>query len=137
MHAQAPIQVAAALIFHAGKLLITQRRCNDHLPNLWEFPGGKVEPGETFESCLVREIREELGIEISVGALVEDLTHSYPEKTVRLRFYNCRFVSGEPRAIHCQAFKWVSREELSQYKFPAADAHLIHGLVSGELWAAD
>jgi len=134
MLASTPIQVAAALLFHDGKLLITQRRSDDHLPNLWEFPGGKVEPGETFEVCLAREIREELGIEISVGALVEDLTHTYPEKTVRLRFYNCRFISGEPRAIHCQAFKWVAREELSQYEFPAADAHLIDGLFSGALW---
>src|SRR3954470_20029386 len=80
-----PIDVAAALIFHHGELLITQRRPDDHLPNLWEFPGGKVESGETFEACLIREIREELAIEISVGDLVEDLTHSYLEKTVRLR----------------------------------------------------
>ena len=90
-----PIDVAAALIFRNGKLLITQRRPDDHLPNLWEFPGGKVEPGETFEQCLVREIREELAIEISVGQLVEDLTHTYPEKTVRLCFFNCRLISGD------------------------------------------
>ena len=130
------IDVAAALIFHNGKLLITQRRSHDHLPNLWEFPGGKLEVGETFEACLQREISEELGIEISVGDLVEDLTHAYPEKTVRLRFYVCELVQGEPRAIHCQAFRWVSREELSQFEFPAADAHLIAGLASGALWKA-
>src|ERR1041384_7980930 len=92
-----PIPVAAALIFHNGKLLITQRRPDDHLPNLWEFPGGKVEPGETFKHCLAREIREELGIEIKVGQLVEDLTHSYPDKTVRLCFFNCELLLGEPR----------------------------------------
>src|ERR1044072_8842396 len=90
-----PIDVAAALIFHDGKLLITQRRPDDHLPNLWEFPGGKVERGDTFEACLVREIREELGIEISVGKLIDDLTYAYPEKTVRLRFFDCRLISGE------------------------------------------
>jgi mutator protein MutT len=128
------IDVAAALIFHNGKLLITQRRKHDHLPNLWEFPGGKVEPGETFETCLQREIQEELGLQISVGELVEDLTHAYPEKTVRLRFYRCRLLRGEPRAIHCQAFQWVTREEIPRFKFPAADAHLIDGLVSGKLW---
>lgn len=122
------IDVAAALIFHNGKLLITQRRPDDHLPNLWEFPGGKLEPNETWEQCLRREIREELGVEIEVRELVEDLTHTYPEKTVRLRFYCCRLVSGEPQAIHVQALRWVTREELSNFKFPAADAQLLEHL---------
>ena len=124
-HPPLSINVAAALIFHNGKLLITQRRPDDHLPNLWEFPGGKVEPNETFETCLAREIQEELGIQIRVGDLVEDLTHTYPEKTVRLRFYHCRLLSGEPKAIHCQSFKWVTRAELAKNEFPAADAKLI------------
>jgi mutator protein MutT len=128
------IDVAAALIFEAGKLLITQRRANDHLPNLWEFPGGKVEVGETFEDCLKREILEELGIQIKIGKAVEEITHSYPEKTVRLKFFQCRLVSGEPRAIHCQDWKWVDAEELLQNEFPAADAKLLGRLVTGELW---
>jgi mutator protein MutT len=127
-----PIDVAAALIFERDKLLITQRRADDHLPNLWEFPGGKVEPGETFQACLVREIREELGIEISVCDLVEDLTHSYPEKTVRLRFYRCALISGEAKAIHVQDLRWVTREELKQYEFPAADAKLIARLADDD-----
>jgi mutator protein MutT len=122
------IDVAAALIFNEGKLLITQRRPDDHLPNLWEFPGGKVEPGETFAACLVREIREELGIEISVHEQIEDLTHNYPEKTVRLCFFNCRLISGVPKAIHVQDIRWVTREELRHYEFPAADAKLIDRL---------
>ena len=113
------------MIFDHGKLLITQRRPDDHLPNLWEFPGGKVEPGETFQSCLVREIREELGIEISVCDLLEDLTHSYPDKTVRLCFYRCALISGEAKPIHVQDLRWITREELKQYEFPAADAKLI------------
>ena len=124
------IPVAAALIFHQGKLLITQRRPDDHLPNLWEFPGGKVESGETFAACLVREIREELGIQISVGELVEDLTHAYPEKTVRLCFFDCRLISGEAQAIHVQDLRWITREELRHFEFPAADAKLIHRLQS-------
>lgn len=134
LNALKAIDVAAALIFHEGKLLISQRRPDDHLPNLWEFPGGKVEPGETFESCLAREIREELGVEIAVGRLVEDLIHAYPEKTVRLRFYQCRMVSGSPEAIHVQAIRWISREELTQIDFPEADAQLIERLSSGEAW---
>ena len=79
------IDVAAALVFRDGKLLITQRHADAHLGGLWEFPGGKREPDETFEACLVRELREELGIEVAVGELVESLTHAYPEKTVHLR----------------------------------------------------
>jgi mutator protein MutT len=126
------IDVAAALICKDDRLLITQRRPEDHLPNLWEFPGGKVEAGETFENCLVREIREELGIEISVGKLVEDLTHSYPEKTVRLRFFECRLVAGDPKPIHCQALRWVARQELRNYEFPAADAKLIERLSTAD-----
>jgi mutator protein MutT len=130
MGQQQPIDVAAALIFHDGKLLITQRRPDDHLPNLWEFPGGKVEPGETFEGCLTREIREELGIEISVGKLVEDLTHTYPEKTVHLCFFDCRLISGEPKAIHVQDLRWIRRNELRNFEFPAADAKLIDRLAT-------
>jgi mutator protein MutT len=126
------IDVAAALIFDRGKLLITQRRPDDHLPNLWEFPGGKVEPGETFAACLVREIREELGIEISVHQQFEDLTHSYPEKKVRLCFFNCRLISGEPKPIHVQDLRWVTREELRHYEFPAADGKLIDRLMAAD-----
>ena len=80
-------EVSAALIFHDGKLLITRRHDDAHLGGLWEFPGGKREPDETFEQCLVREIREELGVEISVGKLFESVTHAYPEKTVNLKFF--------------------------------------------------
>src|SRR5882757_10854262 len=81
------IEVSAALIFHHGKLLIAQRHATSHLGGLWEFPGGKREAGETFEQCLVRTIREELGVEISVGELFEEIVHDYPEKSVRLKFF--------------------------------------------------
>src|SRR6267142_972357 len=84
------VEVSAALIFHNGKLLITQRHADAHLGGLWEFPGGKREAGETFESCLVREIREELGVEIFVGELFQEIIHAYPEKTVLLRFFICK-----------------------------------------------
>ena len=84
------IDVSAGLIFREGKLLITQRHVDSHLGGLWEFPGGKRERDESFEACLVRELREELGIEVTVGELVESLTHAYPEKPVHLRFYRCQ-----------------------------------------------
>src|SRR5688572_28642835 len=80
-HASSIIQVSAGLIFRSGQLLITQRHADAHLGGLWEFPGGKREPGESFEQCLARELKEELGIEVVVGELFESVTHAYPEKT--------------------------------------------------------
>jgi mutator protein MutT len=122
------IDVAAALVFREGKLLITQRQADAHLGGLWEFPGGKREPNETFEACLRRELREELGIEVAVGELVESLTHAYPEKTVHLKFYRCRWEEHEPQLLGCSAFRWVRAGELKDYAFPAADARLLGSL---------
>src|SRR6266404_8370935 len=115
------IDVAAGLIFREGKILITRRHADTHLGGLWEFPGGKREPDETFEECLARELREELGIEVVVGELVESLTHEYPQKTVHLRFFRCRWMKHEPRLLGCSAFKWVTPGDLKEYAFPAAD----------------
>jgi len=122
------IDVAAALVFRDGKLLVTQRYTKAHLGGLWEFPGGKRESEETFEQCLVRELREELGIEVAVGELVESLTHEYPEKTVHLRFYRCQWTQHEPQPLGCPAFKWMTAAELKDYAFPAADARLLDKL---------
>jgi mutator protein MutT len=129
------LDVAAALVFHDGKLLITQRYADAHLGGLWEFPGGKREPNESFEVCLARELREELGIEVVVGGLVESLTHAYPEKTVHLKFYRCRWEKHEPQPLGCSAFKWVSAGELKDYAFPAADSRLLDKLRHDqEMW---
>jgi len=122
------IDVAAALLFRDGKLLITQRHADAHLGGLWEFPGGKREAGETFEACLARELREELGVEAAVEELVESLTHAYPDKTVHLKFYRCRWAQHEPQPLGCAAFRWVRAVELQDYEFPAADARLLEKL---------
>ena len=122
------IEVSAALIFRDGKLLITRRHAGSHLGGLWEFPGGKREPGETSEQCLVRELREELGVEVGVGGLFEEISHAYAEKTVRLKFFVCQLISGQPRALDCAAFKWVGKTELDDFDFPAADARLLKKL---------
>jgi len=124
------IEVSAALIFRGGKLLITRRHAHSHLGGLWEFPGGKREAHETYEQCLVREIREELGVEISVGALFEEISHAYPEKSVHLKFFVCQLLSGEPQPLDCAAVKWVDRSELEAHEFPAADAQLLEKLKS-------
>ena len=122
------IEVSAALIFRDGKLLITRRHAKSHLGGLWEFPGGKREVGESFEQCLVREIREELRVEISVGELFEEVTHAYPEKSVHLKFFTCKLLSGAPQPLGCAAFKWVNKTKLADFNFPAADAQLLEKL---------
>jgi mutator protein MutT len=119
------IEVAAALVFRAGKLLIAQRYADSHQGGLWEFPGGKREPDETFEQCLARELREELGIAVSVLDRVESLTYAYPEKTVHLQFFRCRWQKHEPRALGCADFRWITADELTDYVFPPADDLLL------------
>ena len=132
MHA---VDVAAGLVFRKGRLLITQRPAGVHLAGLWEFPGGKRETGESFEECLVRELREELAMDVAVENLVEDITHTYPEKTVRICFYRCRWLRREPQTIECADLKWVCAGELKSYPFPPADARLLQKLIdSPALW---
>jgi mutator protein MutT len=125
-----PIEVAAGLVFRDGKLLITQRPPGSHLGGLWEFPGGKCEAGESFEQCLRRELAEELGIEVQVHELAEELTHHYAERSVHLKFYRCRWLRHEPRAILCHDWAWIGPEQLPDYRFPAADARLLEKLRS-------
>lgn len=129
------IEVSAGLVFRDGLLLITQRRSQDHLGGLWEFPGGKVECDESSEECLRRELREELGIEVEVHELVETIRHDYPEKSVQLRFFRCSLLENEPTAIGCATIAWVNAAQLANYEFPAADARLLEQLkISVDLW---
>ena len=128
------IEVAAGLVFREGKLLITQRRAADHLGGLWEFPGGKREPGESFPDCLARELLEELDIEVRVLERIFTTTYAYPEKTVLLEFHRCAWLRREPRAIGCQAFAWIESAALSQYEFPPADAQLLDQLRNSPQW---
>ena len=129
-----PIEVAAGLVFRGGKVLITQRPAGGHLAGLWEFPGGKCEAGETFAECLQRELHEELGIVVNVGERVETVEHEYPEKTVRLVFFRCRLVLGEPHGLEGQEVAWVTRGELADYEFPEADAQLLDLLRENAYW---
>jgi len=130
------VDVSAALIFHEGRLLITQRHAASHLGGLWEFPGGKREADETFEQCLAREIREELGMEIAVSKLFEEITHAYETKTVHLKFFLCEWTGGEAQALGCAAFQWIRKNQLADYPFPAADARLLEKLATNDaLWA--
>jgi len=125
MGANHSIDVAAGLVFRNGRLLITQRRPEDHLGGLWEFPGGKRELKESFEACLRRELIEELGLEVEVGELLATVDHAYPEKHVHLQFYSCRARSGEPQALGCHALAWIERPDLDRYAFPPADEQIL------------
>ena len=130
----AVIDVAAALIFRRGQLLITQRYPGAHLGGLWEFPGGKVEPGESFPQCLRRELREELGIDVVVEEKIEAITHHYPEKTVHLQFFRCRLGAIEPQPLGCPDFRWIPPDQLPHIPFPPADARLLSKLLSSPNW---
>ncbi|HSE42502.1 MAG TPA: (deoxy)nucleoside triphosphate pyrophosphohydrolase [Acidobacteriota bacterium] len=124
------IFVAAGLIFKDGLLLIAQRPPGKHGALKWEFPGGKIEKDEDPRKTLQREIREELGIEIETNEIVETVFHKYPERSVLLLFYKCRFISGEPSAIDCHDFRWVKPSQLNDFDFLEADLDFIRRLAS-------
>jgi mutator protein MutT len=125
------VPVVAAVIERGGRLLITRRRAGTHLSGLWEFPGGKPEPGERKEDALVREIKEELGAVVSVGEQIETVEWQYPGKRVSLTFFRCA-LTGEPQPLEGQEMAWVAPADLSRYQFPEADAALIERLSAGD-----
>ena len=124
----AVLPVVAAVIEQGGRFLVTRRRPDVHLGGMWEFPGGKIDPSEEHDAALRRELREELGVDVTVGDLVHQTTHSYPERTVALFFYRCA-LKGKPQPLLGQEMRWVGREELPRLGFPPADAELIDRLV--------
>ena len=128
MEATPLIQVVCALIEdEAGRLLLAQRPPGKHLAGLWEFPGGKVEPGETAEGALVREIAEELGCGIVIGEALRPVTHAYEKVTVRLMPFLARQVPGDPAPVAREhaALRWVTREEIAALPMPAADEPIV------------
>jgi 8-oxo-dGTP diphosphatase len=122
------VTVVAAIIRRPNQILITRRLDRAHLPGLWEFPGGKVERGESLEQALKREIVEELGIVIDVHQEYFSTRHAYSVKTVDLHFFDCSIMKGEPRAIQVADFHWVRPTELVNFEFPEADRELIKRL---------
>ncbi|MEM7769494.1 MAG: A/G-specific adenine glycosylase [Cyanobacteria bacterium P01_A01_bin.37] len=112
----------------SGQILIDRRRQEGLLGGMWEFPGGKIEPNETVENCIKREIQEELGIDILVGDRLITIDHTYSHFRVTLNVHHCHYQSGEPQPIECDEVRWVTLEELSQYPFPKANAQIIDAL---------
>ena len=120
---------AIGVVRRDGKVLIALRPAGKHLAGYWEFPGGRVEEGETAEQAVVREMREETGIDIRVSARGEAIDWDYGDKQVHLDVFLCDWVKGEPRPIGCDAVKWVEVRELAHHRFPAANDSLIQALL--------
>ena len=113
--------VVAALVREGGRILMSRRRPDQAMPNLWEFPGGKVEPGEHPEAALIREVREELGCEIAVEGIHEVVFHAYEEFDLYMLVYATRVVGGTPRAIQVAEVAWVPAAELPALDLLPAD----------------
>jgi A/G-specific adenine glycosylase len=120
--------IAAGVIWRGERMLIAQRPPRGLLGGLWEFPGGKREPGESLEECLRREVREELGIAVQVGALLASVEHAYTHFRITLHAFHCQYLSGDPQCTACTAWRWVTAQELERYAFPAANREIIHML---------
>ena len=110
------------------QILIDRRRPGGVLGNLWEFPGGKIELGETIEECIKREIWEEIGIVIQVGEHLITIDHIYPHLRVTLTVHQCRYITGTPQPIECEEVQWVTLEEIDQFAFPTANEKIINAL---------
>ena len=115
------IRVVAAVVENNGRYLITQRRPTAVLPLMWEFPGGRVEEGETDTAALQREVRHRLGVDISVGQLISFVSHPYERYVVDLYLYECRLTRGEPSPRNVHSFRWATSAEFDQYPFTPAD----------------
>ncbi len=118
----------AVITDNQGNILIDRRKQEGLLGGLWEFPGGKIEPDETVEECVKREIKEELDIEIEVGDRLVTIEHAYTHFKVTLNVFNCKHLSGDPQPLESDEVKWVTLEEIDQYPFPKANSQIIEAI---------
>lgn len=121
-------EVVAALIWRGDRFLACQRPAHKTRGLLWEFVGGKVEPGETKEEALIRECREELGVTLSVGEVFMEVTHTYPDLTIHLTLFQAAIQEGEPQKLEHHDIRWITREEIDQYPFCPADEAILERL---------
>jgi 8-oxo-dGTP diphosphatase len=124
--------VTAAVMLKDGKVLIAQRQAGSHMEFKWEFPGGKLEPDESPEECIVREIKEELDLDIQVIDIYKVVNFKYEEKDILLLCYHCKVLSGEGLPLECNDFRWVEREELAAYDYVPADLPIVEKLIKDE-----
>lgn len=121
------IEVVAAVLASGGKVLATARGYGA-FKGFWEFPGGKVELGETLEEALARELREELAIEVAVGPLIGTVDYEYPEFFIRLHCFDCKILRGEPKLLEHAAARWLSRRDLPALNWLPADVEIVKKL---------
>ena len=121
--------IGVAVIWNDSKqILIDRRKASGLMGGMWEFPGGKLEAGETIEECIIREIKEELGIEIEVKEHLITIEYNYSEFLLTLNVYHAIHLSGEPQTFESQEIRWVTVDELDRYQFPAANIQIINAL---------
>ena len=125
-------EVVAALIWEEECFLICQRPAHKARGLLWEFVGGKVEPGETKPEALIRECREELAVTVAVGDVFMELTHTYPDLTVHLTLFHAKIESGTPQLLEHNDIRWIRAEQISQYDFCPADEEILQALQNGK-----
>lgn len=118
-------EVVAALIWEQNRFLICQRPAHKARGLLWEFVGGKVEPGETMEQALIRECREELDITVSVGEIFTQVIHEYPDIKIRLTLFHCAIAAGNPTLLEHHALAWITPEQIPAYCFCPADKDIL------------
>ena len=119
---------AVALIDVDGRVLLAQRPEGKSMAGLWEFPGGKIEPGETVEACIAREIQEEINLQVEVGDRLMLIEHDYPKFKVSLHVHWCSVLAGEAKPLECAEILWVNPGELGQYQFPEANQAIIEAI---------
>ena len=123
------VEVVAALIWDKDKFMICQRPANKARALLWEFVGGKVEPGETKEQALVRECQEELAITLTVGDIFTEVIHEYPDITIKLTLFNATIKSGTPLLLEHNDIRWITYKDIPQYDFCPADTEILSKII--------
>ena len=126
------VRVVAALIQRDEAVLVQQRGPEGPRGLLWEFPGGKVEPGESDSAALARECLEELGVEVSVAARLQEVRHTYADLEIELALFQSEIVRGEPRSLHARALRWMRRDHLASLPFCEADGPFVQALERGD-----
>lgn len=121
-------EVVAALIWDENRFMICQRPAHKARGSLWEFVGGKVEPGESKEEALIRECREELGVTVDVGEIFMEVTHQYPDITVHLTLFSASIREGVPQKLEHQDIRWITAEEIEKFSFCPADTEILEKL---------